>query len=684
MAHPESDDKIRRPSEENQAADGERWRRSETGGRTTGPSRSPGKPKRRRLSMMFAVLLVGSLVSLLVIQLNREPEGPSDLIRYSELLAQARAGHVAEVTIDGQQATGRFNVVLRRAGDSLYELDEPLPAGTTLDDVHMLGTFETVIPQEGNATLLAVLEEHGVPVQAKTDELSLLDDLVGLLLRLTPLLLIVAFFVWMTRGTGGATRSALRFGQSEPQVHDSDRPQITFADLAGEDEAKSELTQVVDFLRNPARYHALGARLPRGILLIGPPGTGKTLMARAVAGEADVPFFSISASQFVELFVGVGASRVRDLFEKAKAAAPAIVFIDELDAVGRQRFAGIGGGNDEREQTLNQLLVELDGFDARQDVVILAATNRPDVLDPALLRPGRFDRRVALALPDRRGREAILRLHARSVPLAADADLPAMAAATPGFSGADLANLVNEAALTAAKRESTTVGRADFDAALDRIVLGTERPILIGKREQRILAYHEAGHAIAAAFTPNADPLRKITIIPRGLALGMTVQTPIEDHVTYGVHDLLARLTVLMGGRAAELLVVGEASTGAENDLKEATALARKMVGLWGMSDEIGPFFLGMGEEHVFLGRELAQEHDLGEATLDRAEAATQRLLRDALERAQTLVKTHREELDRLAARLLVEETLDQEEIAALIGAAHPTDIAPPPQANAA
>ncbi len=416
-------------------------------------------------------------------------------------------------------------------------------------------------------------------------------------------------------------------------------PGITFDDVAGIDEAENELVEVVDFLKNPQKYQRLGGTIPKGILLVGAPGTGKTLLARAVAGEAGVPFFSLSGSEFVEMFVGVGASRVRDLFERAKAAAPAIVFVDELDAVGRQRFAGLGGSNDEREQTLNQLLVEMDGFEPNQDVIVIAATNRPDVLDPALLRPGRFDRQVTVGLPDKRGREAILKIHTRGIPLESSVDLTSIAAGTPGFSGADLANLVNEAALTAARHSRKTVSRADFDEALDKIILGTVRGTLMNEHEKLVVAYHEAGHAIVAHFSPGSDPLRKVSIVPRGRALGVTIQTPTEDRYNCSRQYLLARLSVMMGGRAAEIITFDEVTTGAQNDLKEATELARRMVGLWGMSDEIGPIYLGTGEQHVFLGRELTQDREMSANTLDRADEAVRRLVTEAMDGAIAMLK---------------------------------------------
>jgi cell division protease FtsH len=507
--------------------------------------------------------------------------------------------------------------------------------------------------------------------------------LPGLLATALPLLLFVGLIFFLGRNMSRGQQNVFGFGRSKARVYDAERPHVTFADVAGEEESKSELSEVVDFLRNPGKYHGIGARLPRGILLIGPPGTGKTLLARAVAGEAGVPFFSVSASEFVEMFVGVGASRVRDLFEKAKAASPAIVFVDELDAVGRQRFAGLGGGNDEREQTLNQLLVEMDGFDAHNDVIVIAATNRPDVLDPALLRPGRFDRQVTVGLPDRRGREAILRIHARGIPISSAVDLGHIAAATPGFSGADLANLVNEAALMAARKDKKIVEQSDFDEAIDKIVLGTERSSIMSEHEKRVVAYHEAGHAIVAHFSPGSDPLRKISIVPRGQALGVTIQSPNEDRYNYPREYLLARLAVMMGGRAAEDLIFHEITTGAQNDIKEATMLARRMVGLWGMSEEIGLIYLGMGEQHVFLGREITQDRDVGEETLDRADQAVRRLVTAAYERAETLLNENREKLDQLADVLMTEETIGMDKIIEILGTAPVPAAAPEPAAIA-
>jgi cell division protease FtsH len=504
-----------------------------------------------------------------------------------------------------------------------------------------------------------------VVIEGDTDSGSIWTSV---LISFLPFLLFLGLIIFMGRQMTRGQQNVFGFGRSRARQNDPERPQVTFADVAGEDEAKRELTEVVDFLRNPAKYHQLGARLPRGVLLVGPPGTGKTLTARAVAGEAGVPFFSISASEFVEMFVGVGASRVRDLFEKAKTNSPAIIFIDELDAVGRQRFAGLGGSNDEREQTLNQLLVEMDGFDTNQEVIVMAATNRPDVLDPALLRPGRFDRQVTVGLPDRKGREAILTIHSRGIPIAKSVDLSVVAKSTTGFSGADLSNLVNEAALTAARRNQKEITMADFDDALDKILLGTTRGGLMNEMERRVVAYHEAGHAIVAHFTPDADPVRKVTIVPRGRALGVMMQMPEEDRSNHSRTYLLGRLAIALGGRASEMIVFDEITTGAESDLKQATNLARRMVGTWGMSEEIGPVYLGTGEEHIFLGREITQEKAFSDATAQRLDKAVREIIEQSLTDAISIIRTHRTGLEALVAALFEKETLDASEVIALLG----------------
>ncbi|MCO5178338.1 MAG: ATP-dependent zinc metalloprotease FtsH, partial [Thermomicrobiales bacterium] len=582
---------------------------------------------------------------------------------YSSLLTAVEEQQVKAVTISGQDVTGEFVVEMTWTGSVLQPSDQPLPPGAT--DTVTDTEFDTVIPEDSGEQLLTLLRENNVEIQAKKQSQSILPTL---LFTVAPLLLFVGLIILMTRNMSRGQQNVFGFGRSKAKMYDPERPHLTFQDVAGEEEAKRELTEVVDFLKNPMKYHQIGARLPRGILLVGPPGTGKTLMAKAVAGEAGVPFFSVSASEFVEMFVGVGASRVRDLFERAKTAAPAIVFVDELDAVGRQRFAGLGGSNDEREQTLNQLLVEMDGFEPNQDVIVIAATNRPDVLDPALLRPGRFDRQVTVGLPDKKGREAILKIHTRGIPLESSVNLESLAAGTPGFSGADLANLVNEAALTAARHNRKTVARADFDEALDKIILGTVRGTLMSEHEKLVVAYHEAGHAIVAHFSPGADPLRKVSIVPRGRALGVTIQTPSEDRYNYSREYLLSRLAVMMGGRAAEIIRFNEVTTGAQSDLKEASDLSRRMVGLWGMSDEIGPVYLGTGEQHVFLGRELTQEREMSANTLDRADEAVRRLVTEAMDGAIVLLTDHRGKLDELAHRLMEEETIDEEALIEMLG----------------
>jgi cell division protease FtsH len=580
---------------------------------------------------------------------------------YSAFLDQVRAGNVSSVQISGDQISGQLAEAITwpqpTPGPTPTEAANPAPA--------TYSAFRTTFPEAvGDTTLLPLLEAHHVEVNVEPPPSPwftiLLTD--GL-----PILLLVGLIAWMGRQAAQTQSGIFGFGRSRPRRHEGGRSDVTFSDVAGADEAKSDLEEVVDFLRQPQKYHDVGARIPRGVLLVGPPGTGKTLLARAVAGEADVPFFNISASEFVEMFVGVGASRVRDLFEQAKAAAPAIVFIDELDAVGRRRGAGLGTVNDEREQTLNQLLTEMDGFDERHEVIVLAATNRSDVLDPALLRPGRFDREVVVGLPDRPGREGILRIHTRELRLAGDVDLPLLARTTTGFSGADLANLCNEAALTAARHSHDHVGMADFEEALDRVLLGGVRPLLLDSSERRTVAYHEAGHAVVAWLTPEADPVRKVTIIPRREALGVTQQMPDEDHYNYTRRSLLARLQVLLGGRTAEELALGEITTGAESDLVQATRLARRMVTRWGMGS-VGLAAFQADKEQPFLGYELAQGRDYSEDTAARIDRDVQRLLEECHQTARDLLTGAREPLDWLVEALLHEETIDQEKLGQILG----------------
>ncbi len=609
------------------------------------------------------VILLWNVYTFLV----PKPSGAATL-SYSAFLDQVRAGSVASVTMNGQNIDGTFKkaeTLPAEAVASGASGSGAAPAATTAAQPVSYTRFTTVIPLQGDNSLLPLLEQQGVVISAKDSSGG--SWLADLAVNLLPMVLLFGMLYMMGRQSQRGAQSIFGFAGSRARLYNQERPGVTFADVAGEEEAKKELQEVVDFLKHPERYRALGARLPRGVLLIGPPGTGKTLLARAVAGEAGAPFFSISASEFVEMFVGVGASRVRDLFDKAKKAAPSIVFVDEIDAVGRQRGAGLGGGNDEREQTLNQLLVEMDGFDDQTNVIIIAATNRPDVLDPALLRPGRFDRQVTVGLPDRAGREAILKIHTRPLRLGSGVKLDLLSRRTPGFSGADLANLANEAALTAARRGGLEVTMEDFEEAMDKIVLGTRQAGLQSEEERRLVAYHESGHALVARLTPGTDPVNKITIIPHGRALGVTEQFSEEDRHNYPRDYLLGRLAVLMGGRTAEELVFAQPTTGAESDLKQATDLARRMVGLWGMSEELGPIWYGAGERHPFLGRELAEPREYAEATAAQLDGAVRSLIDKAHLQAQGILKRHRSLLDALAGELLVHETLDAEQLEALL-----------------
>jgi len=626
-------------------------------------------PQRQNLLWLWWLVLVGLVVWNVLSLLP--PSHPKATISYSNLLSQVRAGNVTQVQISGSQITGKFArpTVLPQPTPSVGP--QPTPGATPSAPSSSAPTprtytdFVTTFPETiGDPTLLPLLDSHGVQVIATPPSNPLVSALIA---NGLPLLLLVLVMVWLGRQASQSQSGIFSFGRSRARRHTADRPQVTFKDVAGADEAKKELEEIVDFLRQPKKYHDLGARIPRGILLVGPPGTGKTLMARAVAGEAGVPFFNISASEFVEMFVGVGASRVRDLFEQAKAAAPTVVFIDELDAVGRRRGAGVGTVNDEREQTLNQMLVEMDGFDERHEAIILAATNRPDVLDPALLRPGRFDRQVVVGLADRKGREGILSIHTQNLQLAPDVDLALLARTTTGFSGADLANLCNEAALTAARHDHVHVTMADFEEAVDKILLGEVRPLLLNDHDRRVVAYHEAGHALVAWLTPGTDLVHKVTIIPRGRALGVTEQVPGDDHYNYSREYLLARLAVMLGGRTAEEVAIGDITTGAENDLVEATRLARRMVTRWGMGN-LGPVAFEADEQQPFLGYELTQGRDFSEATAAQVDQEIRRLLEDRHEAAYRLLTEAHDLLDRLVKALLQEETIDQDEMARILG----------------
>ena len=576
-------------------------------------------------------------------------------LKFSEFMAQVEAGNIQEVTVTGNAIKGKTN---REA-------------------------FSTYAPQDYSKYMDTLLAKK-VQVNVERDQTP---AWANLLITWAPLLLILGFWVFFMRQMQSGGNKALSFGKSKAKLLASQQKKVTFKDVAGVDEAKEELQEIIEFLREPQKFQKLGGRIPKGVLLMGPPGTGKTLLARAIAGEANVPFFSISGSDFVEMFVGVGASRVRDLFEQGKKNAPCIIFIDEIDAVGRHRGAGLGGGHDEREQTLNQLLVEMDGFESNDGVILIAATNRPDVLDPALLRPGRFDRRVVVSRPDVRGREGILQVHTRKIPLAEDVDISILARATPGFSGADLANLVNEAALQAARRNQKFVTMYDFESSKDKVLMGAERKsMIITDAEKRLTAFHEAGHALLAALLPHTDPLHKVTIIPRGMALGLTQQLPSEEKHNYTKEQLESRIAVCMGGRIAEDMMFKEISTGAQNDIEQATELARKMVCEWGMSEALGPLTYGKKEEQIFLGKEFNRHQDYSEATALKIDTEIKRIVSEQYDRAQHTMIESKPALIRIAEALLEHEVLDADQLKEVI-AGRPIEVrvrpepVPPPTA---
>lgn len=577
-------------------------------------------------------------------------EEPPPSLAYSRFLSEIEAENISAVEIQGDQITGE----LKRA--ITVDVDGE-PTEVT--------EFRTVFPDTvGDEGLVSQLRAQGATVEVVSSATPFLQTI---LINLIPILLILGLFVWLMRSAAQRQSGLFDFGKSKARRFKGDTTSVTFDDVAGQDQAKTELAEVVDFLKDPEKYRDIGAKLPKGILLVGPPGTGKTLMARAAAGEAGVPFFHLSATEFVEMFVGVGASRVRDLFDQAKKNQPAIVFIDELDAIGRRRGAGVGQAHDEREQTLNQLLEQMDGFEEREQVVVLAATNRPDVLDPALLRPGRFDREVTVGLPDRQGREGILRIHTEGIPLASDVELDMVARATMGMSGAELANIANEAALIAARRERPRVAMEDFDSAIDKVVLGGPRETPMSEQQRRLVAYHEAGHALTAWSLPHADPVRKVTIIPHGRAGGATTQLPDEERHAYQRPYLLDRIAVLLGGRAAEEEALGEVSTGAEADLVQATKLARRMVTRWGMGS-LGAMAYQTDEERPFLGYELARDREISEETAARIDRDISKLLSEQREQVSKLISDRREDLDRLVERLMEEETLADEDLRELFG----------------
>ena len=600
------------------------------------------------LQKNIALWLVISLVFVMVYHLFNQPKTTQTEIIYSEFLSYVDKTQVTEVTIQGDNISGK------------------LTNGTI---------FKTYAPKDAGA--ITLLKERGVRITAKP-----VDDspwYMTLLVSWLPMLLLIGVWIFFMRQMQGGGGKAMAFGKSRARLVTDKSKKVTFADVAGIEEAKAELQEVIDFLRDPKKYTKLGGRIPKGLLLVGQPGTGKTLLARAIAGEADVPFLSISGSDFVEMFVGVGASRVRDLFTQAKKNAPCIIFIDEIDAVGRHRGAGLGGGHDEREQTLNQLLVEMDGFESNEGVILVSATNRPDVLDPALLRPGRFDRQVVVPLPDVKGREKILEVHARKVPLAEDVDFAVIARGTPGFSGADIENLVNESVLYAARFDKEKVNMSDFEYAKDKVMMGAERKsMIISDAEKRNTAYHETGHALVARMLPGTDPIHKVTIIPRGQALGLTQQLPVDEKHTYPREYLLNNIVILLGGRAAEELILKDFTTGAGNDIERATNLARKMVCEWGMSDEMGPLSYGKKEEQIFLGREFATHKDYSEDTAKKIDKEVSRIVMTGYESARKLLSDHLDLLNRIAMELLEKEVLNGTELDEIIGIRMAQDDANP------
>ncbi|NIM97462.1 MAG: ATP-dependent zinc metalloprotease FtsH [candidate division Zixibacteria bacterium] len=612
------------------------------------PSRRPPERKKEefrwrkgRTLLFWAILL---LLAITVIQIYSGSKRDAVTITYTEFMQELERSNIKKVTLVEKDIEGEFvsqisKTVGKRTGS--------------------FRKFKLHIPFE-DPSLLERLEEKNVEIDAEPPS----TNWSGIILTSLPWIILIVFWLFMIRQMQGGPKGVFSFGKSRARLLSGDRPKVTFQDVAGAEEAKQELREIIEFLKDPAKFQKLGGKIPKGALLLGAPGTGKTLLARAVAGEAGVPFFSMSGSDFVEMFVGVGASRVRDLFEQGKRNAPCIIFIDELDAVGRHRGAGLGGGHDEREQTLNQLLVEMDGFESNEGVILLAATNRPDVLDPALLRPGRFDRQIVVDTPDVKGREGILKVHTRKIPLDSDVNLSILARGTPGLSGADLANIVNEAALLAARRNHSKVTMPDFEDAKDKVMMGTERrSLVISEEEKKLTAYHESGHALIGKLVPGSDPVHKMTIIPRGLALGITHYLPIDEKHTHSKKYLETKLLHLMGGRVAEKLVFDELSTGAGNDIETATELARKMVCEWGMSERLGPLTFGKKEEQIFLGREIATHRDYSEYTAQEIDKEVRRIVEEAEKKATELLSANIDKLHLLAKALLEREILDGDQI---------------------
>lgn len=603
----------------------------------------------RNQSYLIYLLLFVAIIAMVVYNFNQR--GVSEDVTLNQLAADIQSGRVARIEVDENRLTITYdNAEVKQSTKEV--------GATLIEQLVALG----VTPEQLSSSRVAI------SVNPPSAWLGVITALGYIL----PFIILIGAFFFIFRQAQGSNSAAMSFGKSRARMFTGDHPTVTFQDVAGVEEAKEELREVVEFLREPQKFIALGARIPKGVLLVGPPGTGKTLMAKAVSGEAGVPFFSISGSEFVEMFVGVGASRVRDLFEQAKRHSPCIIFVDEIDAVGRQRGAGLGGSHDEREQTLNQMLVEMDGFDTDTNIIIMAATNRPDILDPALLRPGRFDRRVMLDRPDVKGREMILKVHVKGKPLAPEVDLSRLARATPGFVGADLENLVNEAAILAARRNRKTISQAEFEEAIERVIAGPERKSrLISADEKRIVAYHEAGHAVVMQALPEADPVQKVSIIARGMAAGYTLSLPSEDRTLMARKKLLADMIGLLGGRAAEELVFDDITSGAGNDIERVTQLARGMVTRLGMSAEMGPMVYGQKEELIFLGREISEQRDYSEAVAEKIDTEVRRLVNEAYERAKEILLQYRDKLDAVAQRLLEVETITGEEF---------NQIFPPPR----
>ena len=593
-------------------------------------------------SLLFWVVLV--VVGVLIWQFSVSFQRSETVISFSEFIDSVDARNVKEVTIAGNEIVGEYlSPVSAEAASKRFRTYAPLQ-------------------YEGLANRL---DEANVKITARSESRG---TWTTAMITWAPILLMIGFWIFIVRQMQSGGNKALSFGKSRAKLSSSTQKKVTFKDVAGCDEAKEELQEIIDFLKEPQRFQKLGGRIPKGVLLMGSPGTGKTLLARAVAGEANVPFFSISGSDFVEMFVGVGASRVRDLFEQGKKNAPCIVFIDEIDAVGRHRGAGLGGGHDEREQTLNQLLVEMDGFESNEGVILVAATNRPDVLDPALLRPGRFDRRIVVNRPDVKGREGILAVHTRKIPLSDDVNVSVLARGTSGFSGADLANLVNEAALNAARYNQKVVRMVDFEFAKDKVLMGSERrSMVVSDEEKRVTALHEAGHALLAVLLPHSEPIHKVTIIPRGMAMGLTMQLPVEDKHNYSRDYLNDQIAILLGGRIAEELTTGDLTTGAGNDLERATELARKMVCEWGMSVSMGPLTFGKKEEQIFLGRELSKHQDYSEDTALRIDHEVKKMVMDNYARAHEVLSAQKQRLVQIADELLIREVLDADQVTRLV-----------------